>query len=224
MTYRERREARAERLKEWAAKRETKAAAVFKAGEHYRGDYAFNTQPGHIPERARLIAREHRACESLEKARSMSSRAAGIADQLDRSIYSDDPDAKEQLEERIASLEAERERVKAYNASCRKGARDIALLDDAQKRDIIGIIQVQPYACKGGAFPSYHLSNLSGNIKRNKDRLATLGRPTVPVYYAAAKYAGTCTACALPTEKGAPILYNKAEHTVMHETCYKPQG
>jgi len=32
MTYRERREARAERLKEWAAKRETKAAAVFKAG------------------------------------------------------------------------------------------------------------------------------------------------------------------------------------------------
>ena len=33
MTYRERREARAERLQGWAAKREQRAAAVFKAGE-----------------------------------------------------------------------------------------------------------------------------------------------------------------------------------------------
>jgi len=78
MTYRERREAEAERLREWAAKREERAAAVFKQGERFHGDFAFNTQPGHIPERARLIAREDRAHESLRKAQSMESRAAGI--------------------------------------------------------------------------------------------------------------------------------------------------
>lgn len=54
MTYRERREARAERLRGWAEKREKAAEATFKSHEIFRGDHAFNTQPGHIPERARV--------------------------------------------------------------------------------------------------------------------------------------------------------------------------
>ena len=58
MTYRERRERRAERLRGWAEARQARAAATFAAHEVYRSDYAFNTQPGHIPERARVIARE----------------------------------------------------------------------------------------------------------------------------------------------------------------------
>ena len=82
MTYRDRREARAERLRGWAGKREQSAAAVFKAGEPFTSDIAFNTQPGHIPFRARLIAREDRAYESLGKAASMRSRADGIEGQL----------------------------------------------------------------------------------------------------------------------------------------------
>ena len=93
MTYRDRREARAERLQEWAGKREDRAAAVFKAGEPFTSDYAFNTQPGHIPVRAKLIAREDRAHESVAKAASMRSRADGIEGQLAGSIYDDDPDA-----------------------------------------------------------------------------------------------------------------------------------
>ena len=71
MTYRDRREARADRLNEWAGKREERAEAVFKAGEPFTSDYAFNTQPGHIPFRAKLIAREDRAYESTVKAASM---------------------------------------------------------------------------------------------------------------------------------------------------------
>jgi phage shock protein A len=97
MTYRERREARAERVREWAGKREERAAAVFQAGDPYTNDIAFNTQPGHIPFRARLIAREDRAHESLAKAASMQSRADGIEGQLAASIYDDDPGAAEQL-------------------------------------------------------------------------------------------------------------------------------
>jgi uncharacterized small protein (DUF1192 family) len=174
MTYRDRREARAERLREWAEKRETAAAAVFEQNRPFTSDYAFNTQPGHIPARARIIAQEDRAHESLSKARSMASRADGIEAQLAGSIYSDDPDAVERLQERIAVLEAERDRIKAYNASCRKGSPDVSLLDEAQREQLASALRFAGFQCKGGAFPSYHLSNLSGNIKRNRDRLAQL--------------------------------------------------
>lgn len=181
-TYRERREARAERLQEWADKRAAKAAELERRNEPYRGDIAFATQPGHIPERARVIARTEKAWEHSQKARSMASRAAGIEAQLATSIYSDDPDAIEALRARIAGLEAERDRIKSYNTSCRKAAKsggvgDLSLLDDRQRAEILSLAKVCSYQVgAGGAFPGYHLSNLSGNIKRNRDRLAELER------------------------------------------------
>ncbi len=176
MTYRERRENRAERLRGWAAKRQTDATATLTTiTERYSGDHAFNFQPGHIPERARVIARQDRAFESLNKAESMDSRADGIESQLAGAIYSDDPDAIEQLEIRIATLEAERERIKAYNASCRKGQPDDSLLDDGLRADLASVRKYAAYQLgKGSSFPSYKLSNLNGNIKRNRDRLASL--------------------------------------------------
>jgi Domain of unknown function (DUF3560) len=162
VTYRDRREARADRLNEWAGKREERAAAVFEAGEPFRGDTAFNTQPGHIPERARLIAREHRAFESLGKAESMRSRAAGIEGQLAASIYDDDPDAVEQLRARIARLEAERDQAKAVNAAYRKEHKAELAAMGKWERD-----QAMPY-------PAYHFENLSGNLSRQRARLARL--------------------------------------------------
>lgn len=176
MTYRERREARAERLAEWAAKREERAAAVFERNRPYTSDNAFNTQPGHIPARARIIAQEDRAFESLTKARDMQSRAAGIEAQLAISIYSDDADAIERLEERIAGLEAERDRIKAYNASCRKGAPDPSLLSESERKGLASAWQFQRAYMerRKGQMPQYHLANLNGNIKRNRDRLAQL--------------------------------------------------
>lgn len=176
MTYRERRERRADRLRGWAATREEQAAAVFAANEHYRGDVAFYTQPGHIPERTRAIAREDRAFESLTKAASMESRANGIEAQLASSIYSDDPDAIEQLRARIARLEAERDRVKAYNASCRRGQPDVSVLADEQRAQIANCRLIGFGLKADGAFASYHLTNLSGNIARNRERLASLKR------------------------------------------------
>ena len=187
MTYRERRLAKAERLREWAAKRETKAEAVFKANEPFTTDHAFNTQPGHIPGRDRLIAREDRAFQSLKKANEMSSRADGIEHAADRAIYSDDPDAIEQLEARITGLEAERERIKAYNLSCRKGARDVSLLDERQQADLAMIARVASYSLgKNGEFPAYALSNLGGNVTQQRKRLDVLrGTPnTAPKCYA----------------------------------------
>lgn len=174
-TYRERREAKAARLHGWAEKREATAAAVLAAHEIYRGDTAFNTQPGRIPLRSRVIAQDERAFESLRKAGRMAARADGIESQLAGSIYSDDADATEQLRARIASLEAERDRIKTYNATCRKGAGDLGLLDDRQQVQILGLARIGGcFLGKGGAFPGYHLTNLSGNVARNRQRLAQL--------------------------------------------------
>ena len=177
MTYRERREAKAERLRGWVEKREQSAGAVLAAHQIYRGDIAFNTQPGRIPLRSRVIAQDDRAFESLRKAERMAAQADGIESQLAGSIYSDDPDAIDQLRARLASLEAERDRVKAYNATCRKGARDISILDEKQQREILGCARIgSVFLGKGGAFPGYHLTNLSGNIARNRQRLEVLER------------------------------------------------
>jgi hypothetical protein len=165
MTYRDRCEARAERLRGWADTRVQRAEAVFEAGEPFTSDIAFNTQPGHIPFRARLIAREDRAYESLGKAASMRSRADGIEGQLAGAIYEDDPDAVEQLRARITRLEAERDKAKAVNAAYRKEHRaELKAMESAYERD-----QAMPY-------PGYHFQNLSGNLSRQRARLARLER------------------------------------------------
>jgi hypothetical protein len=162
MTYRERREAKAERLREWAGKREVRAAEVFKAGEPFTSDIAFNTQPGRIPFREKLIAREERAFESLAKAQDMKRRAAGIEAAAQHAIYSDDPDALEALEARIVELEAQRDAMKRRNAEFRKAHVAELKTMGAYERD-----RAMPHQ-------GYELTNLSGNISRNRKRLASL--------------------------------------------------
>ena len=72
-TYRERRLAKAERLRGWAETREVRAEAQLNSNPETRHDIAFITQPGHIPARARMIAADDRAFESLHKASEMRS-------------------------------------------------------------------------------------------------------------------------------------------------------
>jgi len=183
MTRRERAENRIARRLEWAEKRKAKAAPVARLSEQYRGDHAFNTQPGHIPERARLIRAEDRAYKDLQMAEHHESKAAGIAAQLDRTIFTDDHDAPQVLRSRIADLENQQARMKAINAILRKGAGWGARLDaagltltDKEKGDLESVARFQPYYCKNGApiFPPYALSNLSGNIRRLKGRLTAV--------------------------------------------------
>ncbi len=183
MTYRDRREARAERLREWAQKREAKAGAASQKAHDMASVIPFG-QPIHVGHHSEGTDRRYRdrmrktmdaAVENGRKAREFESRADGIADQLASSIYSDDPDAIEALKVRIAGLEAERDRIKAYNATCRKGAADQSLLNDRERADLLSLARNCPYQLgKGGAFPGYKLSNLNGNLKRNRDRLAAL--------------------------------------------------
>lgn len=185
MTYRERRERRAERLREWAGKREAKADAALNQARAMSDVIPFG-QPilvGHHSQgrderyRARIGATYDRAYEHATKAQGMTRRADGIEAQLAGAIYSDDPDAIEQLQARIANLEAERDRIKAYNATCRKDTPDESLLTDKERADLESVRRYAPYQLgKGGAFPGYKLSNLNGNITRNRQRLESLKR------------------------------------------------
>lgn len=187
-TYRERREARAERLREWSAKREAKAAADLERAREMGAVIPFG-QPvlvGHYSQgrdqryRARIGATYERGFAHADKAARMAGKAETIEAQLAGSIYSDDPDAVEALRARLEVLEAERDRIKRYNASCRKAAKgggmgDVTILDAEQRADIVSLAKVCAWQVgPGGAFPGYKLSNLSGNIKRNRDRLAEL--------------------------------------------------
>lgn len=158
-TRRERLERKLEKREEWAAGRDRKAAELQKLNEPYRGDIAFNTQPGHIPERARAIRRSEKAAEHYGMARHHEEKAAGLERQLERSIFSDDEDAPERIRERIAELEAERERMKAANTAWRKaGKPDLGTAPG---------FDPAPYA-------KYQLANLGGNIGRLRKRLQAI--------------------------------------------------
>ena len=182
-TYRERREAKADRLREWAEKRATRAAADLERA-HRMADVIPLGQPilvGHYSEsrdrryRSRIDSAMDHSIENAAKADEFTRRAAGIESQIAGAIYSDDADAIARLRRRIADLEAERDRVKEYNATCRKGAPELGVLDERQRVQILGLAKIGGcFLGKGGAFPGYHLTNLSGNIARNRARLAQL--------------------------------------------------
>ena len=178
MNTRERLEAKVERREEWAEGRRAKAAVVFREAEHFHGDYAFNTQPGHIPERARLIRREEHAFEDMKMADHHDSKADGLAHQLDRSVFSDDTDAIEKLEARIAEHERTRDRMKQINALYRKGdatgltALGLNLDTLRAKVASIGMSFVKV------PFEGFQLTNLGARIRSDKERIEEIKRRT----------------------------------------------
>lgn len=95
----------------------------------------------------------------------MDARAAEIERQAEHAIYSDDHDACDRLRERIATLEAQREQMKAKNAAFRVSHKtELKALTSAYQRDL-----AMPHQ-------GFELTNLSGNINRQKKRLAELER------------------------------------------------
>lgn len=186
-TYRDRREARANRLDGWADKRDARATEGFEKA-HALADMIPFGQPilvGHHSERRhrnhidRINSTGDRALEDYHKGKEMHSKAANIRAAADHAIYSDDTDAIQRLEARIAEWEAERSRIKAYNAACKKAgkctAEALAMLDDRQRASIASIAKVCSYQLgPQGQFPSYATGNIGGRISPARKRLAEL--------------------------------------------------
>ena len=71
-------ERKAEKYEEWAGKREHKANAQLNSNPETRHDWAFITQPGHIPMRARMIKADDKATESLQVAQGFREKAKNL--------------------------------------------------------------------------------------------------------------------------------------------------
>ncbi len=185
MTRRERMEQRATKREEWAQKREASARAAFDTA-HTMGEAIPFGQPilvGHHSEkrdrnyRARIGAKITRGVTDTRMAEHHAKKAQGIARQLDHSVFSDDADAIERLRDRIAVREAERDRIKAFNASCRKGSPDESILTERERADIATTRRVVPYQLStGGGFPRYVLTNIGAAIRKDKERIADIER------------------------------------------------
>jgi hypothetical protein len=180
MTYRERRLAKAEKLVGWAEKRQQKAVSARKSADAIAAFIPFG-QPilvGHHSEKRhrrdldRINGGYEKSFEHANTAADMLRRAEGIEAAAARAIYSDDADAIEQLEKRIATLEAAREVMKAFNKTVRKGTPDFSLLTESQAAEFRSSARYFPWIARKG----FDLANTSGNIKRNRDRLAQLKR------------------------------------------------
>ncbi len=71
-------EVKAEKYEEWAGKRERKANAQLNSHSEVRHEWAFITQPGHIPFRAQMIKADDRAIESLQVAEGFREKAENL--------------------------------------------------------------------------------------------------------------------------------------------------
>lgn len=184
MTRRERLERKLAKRREWAESRKAKADAAYKTARGIVGNIPMG-QPvliGHHSEKRhrRDLERADNAMSRMVESSKMAdhhiSKAGGIADQLDRSIFSDDPDALDQLQARIVELEAERERRKAANKAYTKGGWDAvaAVLPPDQLARAHRSMAACPY--ERVPFPPYSLQNLGARIRTAKKRIEEVKR------------------------------------------------
>ena len=190
-TRRARLEARMERRTAWAGKAAQRSESRL-ARARGIGDRIPFGQPilvGHHSEgRARADAQRidsnmSKAVEESHLATHHEQKAAGLASQLERSVFSDDENAVEALEARIAEREGEVAHRKAVNAAFKKAPGDAparfaalvasGLMTRAEALSVAGTMARNGYE---RPFPGYSLTNLNANIRRDRERIAEVQR------------------------------------------------
>lgn len=184
--YQERKEARIDRFEQRAATAKAESTAAFKAADAIM-QHIPPGQPilvGHHSERHhrrdldKLDRNMRKSVEADSKAAYYASRAATAASNT--AISSDDPDAVEKLEAKLAALQAQQERDKAMNAYYRKhktmnGFPD---MDDERVAKIDAALAEQDASAyssgKHSPVPSWQLSNRNAEINRLKSRIKSL--------------------------------------------------
>ena len=224
MTYRERRAARADRLRGWADGREASSAQRIAAAKATADLIPFgqpvlvghHSEGRHRRDIARIDNGFRRGFEDADKAESMRSRADTIDRQADRAIYRDDPDEVERLEEKLAKLEAQREQRKQANADYRREHRAELKAMSAYERH-----QAVP-------FPSYSISNLGGQITTTRKRVDEAKRRRAALdgegsrgfaRTMLARYGGPCAKCGETIEKGDQIHWFRLTREALCAAC-----
>jgi hypothetical protein len=115
-----------------------------------------------------------RAVEQTRKAEMHESKAANLEAALDRTIFSDDDNAVEAIEARIAEREAARERMKTVNKLYKKadveGLKALGLDYEKLKAQLAAL---GSYFGQAPHMP-YELSNMGGRIQADKKRLEAI--------------------------------------------------
>lgn len=187
MTKRERLERKLEKRHEWAEKRKQEAERRFNAASK-DAEAFYGGQPilvGHHSEgKARALqAKIHNngfaGVENLKMAEHHEAKAAGLETYLDTVIFDDDPDAIEKMESKISALEKRQEKMLAVNKICRNKKLDDAAkiaqimeLGESEEQAKTILHPEHSWQCVG--FAACTLTNNNANIRRCKDRLATL--------------------------------------------------
>ena len=181
MTMRERMERRAELRREWAQKRAAKADASFKAAKAVSDMIPFG-QPilvGHHSEKraradAKRIENGMRAGIESERMAVRHERAAStLESRLKRNIFSDDENAAEQLQKRIADRERLAERMKFVNKAHAKFVKTGEMPEGVSEAEAEKIRNYKPtYSWEPRPYPPYALSNLRQQIAADRKRLA----------------------------------------------------
>lgn len=190
MTRRERLEAKLAKREEWAGKAAARSDAAFSRSSAISDGIPLG-QPvlvGHHSEKRHRkdIDRIHNAmsksCAEAKLAEHHGSKAAGIEHALATSVFSDDPDAVEALEAKLAKLEAKQAAMKAVNACIRKNAKaspeaKIAALaagfgySEGRAKDLL-----TPDSCGRIGFADYETKNNGATIRATKVRIEAVKR------------------------------------------------
>lgn len=184
--YEAKQESRRERLLGAAEKAHAEADANRRRADSIAGVIPLG-QPilvGHHSEvrHRRDLDRMHGA---MGKAIDADKRAAELGRRADAvgsgGISSDDPEAVAKLRQKLAEMEERRERIKRVNRAYKKlvgagasPAAAVGQLDvpDDEKMAIARSMALQPY--HRAPYPPYVLSNLAGNMRRVRERIAEL--------------------------------------------------
>jgi len=185
MTRREYLEHKIEKRKEWAAKAKTRSDQHREAADRLASAIPLG-QPiliGHHSEKRarRDFQRIHnnmdKCVENAELADHHESKAAGLAQQLDKTVFSDDVDALEQLTTRIAEHEKMAESMTATNKAWRKYEKT----GDTTELIALGLTEViierfkakiaAAYSWEKKPFPTWALTNLRARIRTDRLRI-----------------------------------------------------
>lgn len=183
MTRRERMERRAALRREWAERAEAESGRRWRASRAAVDGIPMG-QPvlvGHHSERHHRRALERSdsnmraAVEAGKRAQHHEQKARGLEIALDRTIFSDDPNAVEALQAKVAKLEAQRERMKLVNKHYRAGNAEALAAMGLDLERLRAQVAALGLSWVRAPFESYQLTNLGSEITRAKKRIAEIG-------------------------------------------------
>lgn len=180
MTTRERLEHKLEKREEWAEKAHERCSAEFNTASEIIKDIppgqpimtGHHSEAGHRRLLDRSASHMDKGCEQYKLAEYHESKARGLQEKLEKTIFSDDEDAVERIEAKIEQKQKLQEAFKTVNKGIKKGTLTIVeairLLTDAGERNAAWYVDP-----KYGV-PSYHMTNNNSEIRRLKQRLVTI--------------------------------------------------